>query len=140
MERVRRRRTERGETLVELLLAIAIMGLAVLAIMAGVATSVLMSDIHRKQAAAGAYLRDFAEAVEKSVADGNYLGCGNGAGYASVPVPDFPAAGYEKAVLSSSCPFGSGVHQLTLQVRSTDGRATERLTVFVRKPCAVSSC
>ena len=43
---------ERGETLVEMLLAVAIMGIAAVALMAGLTTSVLMSDIHRKQATA----------------------------------------------------------------------------------------
>jgi Tfp pilus assembly protein PilV len=131
---------DRGETLLEILLAVVIMGIAVVALMAGLTTSVLMSDIHRKQSTAGAYLRDYAEAVENSVAAGNYLGCSNAAGYAAVPVTSFPATGYARSVVSSSCAFGSDVQQLTLQVRSTDGRASERLVVFVRKPCTVAPC
>jgi type II secretory pathway pseudopilin PulG len=75
---------ERGESLLEVLIAVAIMGVAVVAIMAGLTTSVLMSDIHRKQSTAGAYVRDFAEATENSVAAGNYLGCSNSAGYAAI--------------------------------------------------------
>jgi Tfp pilus assembly protein PilV len=126
---------ERGESLLEVLIAVAIMGVAVVAIMAGLTTSVLMSDIHRKQSTAGAYVRDFAEAIENSVAAGNYLGCSNSAGYAALTVPDFPAAGYEKSVVGSSCSYGADVHELTLEVRSTDGRASERLVLFVRKPC-----
>jgi Tfp pilus assembly protein PilV len=129
---------ERGETLLEVLLTIAIMAIAVVAIMAGLTTSVLMSDIHRKQSTAGASVRDFAEAVENSVAAGNYLGCANAAGYASVG-SSLPA-GYSKSVVSSSCPFGASIQQLTLEVRSTDGRASERLVVFVRKPCTVAPC
>lgn len=131
---------ESGETLVEMLLAVAIMGLAVVGLMAGLTTSVLMSDIHRKQTTAGAYLHDFAEAVEESVASGHYLGCANAANYRDVAVANFPAGTYTKSVVGSSCAFGTDVQQLTLQVRSNDGRASERLVVFVRKPCTAAPC
>lgn len=137
----RRAVDEKGETLLEMLLAIAILGVVVVALMAGLTTSVLISDVHRKQSTAGAYVRDFAEAVATSVASGNYLTCASASNYVNVAVPSFPAADYTKSVVDSSCPYGANVQQLTLQVRSNDGRASERLVVFVRKPCAaVGSC
>jgi prepilin-type N-terminal cleavage/methylation domain-containing protein len=130
---------ERGETLLEMLLAIAILGVVVVGLMAGLTTSVLMSDVHRKQSTAGAYVRDFAEAVEKSVAAG-YHGCGDPFDYTTVSMPTLPT-GYQRSVVSSSCAFGANVRQLVLQVNSTDGRASERLVVFVRKSCSVvGSC
>jgi type II secretory pathway pseudopilin PulG len=139
--KVRRRiPDEQGESLLEVMIAVAILGIAVVAIMAGMTTSILMSDIHRKQSTAGAYVHDFAEAVQRSVAAGNYLGCANAAGYSSVTVPTFPGSGFNKSVVSSSCPFGSDVQQLTLEVSSSDGRASERLGIFVRKPCTVAPC
>jgi type II secretory pathway pseudopilin PulG len=131
---------ERGESLLEVLIAVTIMGIALVAIMAGLTTSILMSDMHRKQSTAGAYVHDFAEAVQKSVADGHYLGCADAANYAVVTVPAFPSTAFSKSVVSSSCPYGSDVQQLTLQVRSNDDRASERLVIFVRKPCAVAPC
>lgn len=135
----RRAVDEKGETLLEMLLAIAVLGVVVVALMAGLTTSVLISDVHRKQATAGAYVRDFAEAVEKSVAAG-YHGCGDAFDYSTVSMPTLPT-GYQRSVVASSCAFGANVRQLTLQVNSTDGRASERLVVFVRKPCsAVGSC
>src|ERR1700704_4476556 len=57
-----------GETLLELLIAVMIMGVAVVALVGGIATSIRMSDIHRKQAEAGAYVRAYAEAIENAVA------------------------------------------------------------------------
>src|SRR5690242_18594048 len=65
--RTPRLRSERGDTLVEILVAVIIMAIAVVAVTAGVAVSIRMSDIHRKQAQAGAFIRDFAEAVENAI-------------------------------------------------------------------------
>lgn len=139
-----RTRDERGETLVEVLLAVAIMGIAAVAIMAGLTTSVLMSDIHRKQATAGAVVREFAEAVQHSVADGNYVACASTTSYSSPSGFTVPS-GYAKSVLSirywngstwqSSCSSDSGLQRLEMQIASSDGRATEKVMVVVRKPC-----
>jgi prepilin-type N-terminal cleavage/methylation domain-containing protein len=41
-----------GETLVELLVAMSILGVAVVALVSGIGTSVLVSDVHRKEATA----------------------------------------------------------------------------------------
>ncbi|GAA1601351.1 prepilin-type N-terminal cleavage/methylation domain-containing protein [Kribbella sancticallisti] len=139
---------ERGETLVELLIAVAIMGIVAVALMAGLATSVLISDIHRKQATAGTAVRDYAEALQNYVADGHYIDdCASPAGYAlgSFPVP----AGFQHSVVAgsirywsssgwqSTCTTDSGLQQLEIQVASADGRATERVVVVLRKPCGL---
>ncbi|MDQ1740524.1 MAG: hypothetical protein QOE53_2176, partial [Pseudonocardiales bacterium] len=55
---------DRGETLLELLIALAIMSIAVVAIVGGLVAGIAMSDIHRKQSTAGAAVRDYAENVE----------------------------------------------------------------------------
>lgn len=136
------RTDERGETLLELVVAVAIMGIVLVAFAGGLLAVTYMSDVHRKQASAGAYVRDYAEAIESWVAaPGNYPSCANGpsATYSSVTVPSFPPGGYAKSA-SSSCPFGSDITQLTLRVNSSDNRATEQLVIFVRRPCTASSC
>ena len=150
---------DEGETLLELMIAVAIMGIAVVAIVGGVATSILMSDIHRKQATAGAYVRNYAEAVVAYVAvPGNF----------NASAPDYspskvlkdlspnaalawamftaPNVGFDPPAISvkcwddastkfiSSCTAASAVQQVTLNIASSDSRASESLLVIVRKP------
>jgi Tfp pilus assembly protein PilV len=147
---VRRRiRDEHGESLLELLIAITIMGIAVVAIMAGLTTSILMSDIHRKQATAGTAVRDYAEALQNFVAADNYVACATPASYA---LPGFAVpAGYAKTVVAgsmkywngtswqSSCSTDLGLQQLAVQVASSDARATEQVVVVLRRPCGLET-
>jgi len=147
MKHTRGRHTsERGESLVEVLIAVAIMGIAVVAIMGGLTTSVLVSDVHRKQTTAGTVVRAYAEAIEHSVADGNYVACAPAGSYAS-PAGFTVPSGYPKSVVAgsmrywngtawqTSCSTDSGVQRLQIQVASDDGRATETVMVVLRKPC-----
>ncbi|GIV00032.1 MAG: hypothetical protein KatS3mg014_1647 [Actinomycetota bacterium] len=53
-----------GFSLVEILLTIAIVGIAFAAILGGMVTSIVVSDLHRKQAVADALVRSAAEAVK----------------------------------------------------------------------------
>ena len=48
-----------------MLVALVILGIAAVAILAGLQLSVKASDIHRKQTLGGAYVRGYAEAIEK---------------------------------------------------------------------------
>lgn len=144
----RRRRDEAGETLVELIVAIAILGIAGVAILAGVMLSVKSSDMHRKQATGGAYVRSFAEAIQNSIdSAGGYKSCGAAqASYGGVSVPDLPS-GYSTEVKAIQSWTGSGwgacnaggIQRVDLVVRSNDTdpgrRAEETLTVVLRKPC-----
>jgi len=109
-----------------------------------------MSDIHRKQATAGAYVRNYAETVVAYVAAGTPASKTN---FASSS-PDYspstvgftaPAGGFVASVSSvwcwddgskkfiSSC-AASAVQQVTLNIASSDSRASETLLVIVRKP------
>jgi prepilin-type N-terminal cleavage/methylation domain-containing protein len=151
---------DRGETLVELLVALSIMGIAVVAIVGGLGTSVMMSDIHRKQATAGAYVRDYGEAIQNMVAATGYATCATATTYQSPPgfaVPphytasvvdvrywvDLPA-GHPPTLVAGdwqpTCSADSGLQRLTVQVESEDHRAREQLVVVVRKPCKEAQC
>ncbi len=137
------RTSERGETLLELVVAVAIIGIVIVAFAGSLLAVTYMSDVHRKQSSTGAYVRDYAEAIEKWVATpGNYPGCaaGTSAAYTAVPVPSIPASGYAKSATSACAPGTSDVAQLMLIVKSTDNRATEKLAIFVRKPCTATPC
>jgi hypothetical protein len=145
--RARRWSDDRGESLVELLFAIAIMSTAVVAMLAGLATAVVVSDTHRKQASAGAQVRTFAEAVEKAVnnAPSAYVDCATTASYGSVYTAE---AGYTAQIVavrywngssfSTACGTDPGVQRVTVQVASNDNRASETIDVIIRKPCRAS--
>ena len=136
---------DRGETLIELLVSITIMAVAVPAILGSVLAGVMMSDIHRKQVTASAAVRDYAEWLESYVAAGHYNTAGDytaaastgfaaPSGYtASAPVVTcwIPGAGKNNF---GSCAADSGIQQVTLSVASGDQRASEKLTVVIRKP------
>jgi type II secretory pathway pseudopilin PulG len=132
---------DEGETLIELVIAVAITGISVVAIVGGIATSILMSDIHRKQATSGAYVRDYAEAVV-----GHYDPSAS-PDYVPLAVGFTAPTGFNAAVTSvkcwkvtsgigefSDCTATNAVQQVTLKVASTDSRASESLVVVVRKP------
>ena len=139
-------RGERGETLIEILVALTIIGIAMVAIVGAMSTGIIVSDRHRKQAVAGAAVMGYAEAVKQAAKTSGYQPSCTPTYGSAFAVP----SGYAKSIVSvvfwtgaafqASCSAGSdiGVQRLTLQVRSSDGRASERLVVVVRKPCRSS--
>lgn len=140
-------REDRGETLIELLMSLTIIGIAMIAIVGAMTTGILVSDRHRKQAIAGAAVMSYAESVKQAVKSGYQPSCAPTYG-SSFTVPD----GYTNSIVAGTVSFwtgtgfqttcnsseDTGVQRLTLQVASADGRATERLVVVVRKPCRSS--
>jgi prepilin-type N-terminal cleavage/methylation domain-containing protein len=140
MSQLSRLKDDRGETLLEVLVAVVILGIAAVAIVSGMAVNIKVSDIHRKQANAGVYVRNYAESLESTVAGGGYAA--GTAAYAAYAVP----SGYAASLPLKECWTGSawatctsgndiGVQRLTLQVKSSDQRTVERLVVVVRRPC-----
>ena len=138
---------ERGESLLELVVAIALMGVAIVAIMAGLTTTVLLSDVQRKEATAASTVRNYASALQQFVASGHYVACANAGSYV---VPGFaPPAGFTARIVAGSvlywtgglwlplCLPDRGLQKVRLRVDSTDGRASEYLDVVLRKPCGV---
>jgi type II secretory pathway pseudopilin PulG len=136
-------RDQRGESLLELVIAISLMGVAIVAVMAGLTTTVLMSDVQRKEATAGETVRNYASALQAYVADGHYVNCAS-----TYAVPGFTAPdGFTARVVAGSVQYWTGVlwlplclpdrglQKLRVSVSSADGRATETLDVVLRKPC-----
>jgi type II secretory pathway pseudopilin PulG len=150
------RTDDRGESLIEILVAVLILGLTVTAIMGGLLTSVKLSDVHRKQATAGADVRSYAESVTRAVAAGGYQPCAGTSAYLPVSgtsptaVHFTPSAGVTPTVVrveywsdsgpatpgtwQPSCSTDLGLQRVTLQVQSTDSRATEQTVVVLRLP------
>lgn len=154
----RRSRGDAGETLVEILAAVVIMGITGVAVLTGLMLSVKASDIHRKGTTSSAYVRSFAEAIEDYVAAGHYQNCAGKDVYkvpavmnrltdldsdTSFEVTQLAAKSVgPNGVAASGCASDTGVQQITLSVESKDGRAAEQLVVVLRKPCGfeVGSC
>jgi type II secretory pathway pseudopilin PulG len=148
-------RCESGESLVEVLIAIVILGIAGVAVLAGLQMGVTASDIHRKDTTGGAYVRDFAEAIQQHVATGGYQPCATQDAYqvpavtSSLNLPAGFTATQDAAdsvdatgAAAAGCVADTGVQLVTLHVASSDDRSHEQLTILLRKPCdpSVSPC
>jgi type II secretory pathway pseudopilin PulG len=141
-----------GETLVELIVAVAIMGIGAVAILAGFQLSILTSDVGRKQANSDSVVRTLAEKIQNWVAAGNYIPCAASTSYLNNATTTGMPTGYNTptataaqvwtgAAWTSSCSASTdpGVQRIELTVTSpgTGTRiATEKLTMIVRKPCS----
>jgi Tfp pilus assembly protein PilV len=140
-----------GETLIELLVTVVIMATAVVAVVGATATSIHLTDVHRKQAKAGSYVRAYAEAVESAVArtPTGYVACAAPAAYMGNSIYPTPETGYVPSATAVKVWSGSvwassgagctdiGVQRVTLQVALT-GQVTETLDIVIRRPCRPS--
>jgi Tfp pilus assembly protein PilV len=129
---------DRGATLVEVLVAVVVLGTAGLAVLGGMYTSIAVSDVHRKEATAAAAARDYSERI----AGAPDLGCASAAAtYASVASQVDIPAGYSADVDPiewwtgsgwGACTAGAGLQRVTVEVSSDDG-VSERSVVVVRQ-------
>ena len=125
------------------------MSIAVVAVVGGLLASIAVSDIHRKQSTAGAAVRDYAENVEKYVAGAGYTACAAPSAYAPGTVGFSAPSGYTATAVTVRYWSGTawttgpctdlGLQELTIQVASSDTRATEQLVLVLRKPCGLGS-
>jgi hypothetical protein len=115
----------------------------VVAVVGGLGTAIIMSDIHRKQAGVAAHLKIFAANLESAIAASptQYIDCASPGSY-----PDYtPGAPYDADVtqvlywngssFGASCAGDTGVQLVRLRVWSTDGRADQTVDLIIRKPC-----
>lgn len=125
-----------GSTLIEMLVAVALIGTGVVSIVGSLGSMIAASDINRLQAHAATHLTSYAEAVKGDA----YLECATtyaGAGFAA-------PAGYTKSAVSvtywngtdfvGTCGAGSGLQRVTLGINSADGRVSTDVQIVKRKP------
>lgn len=155
---MRRQRDDDGVTLIEILLTVMFLGSAVTAILGGMASSLLFSDVNNKMATAETYVRNVAEDLKTYDPDtGNppdaYEECWSGTGYSAGPLkPDgfgeptlqvevwdaatgtFVAPG-ELTTCQGGSPADQGLQRITITVSSDNGRVQNRqLQTVKRRP------
>ncbi|MCX5384165.1 type II secretion system protein [Streptomyces sp. NBC_00083] len=132
--RPRRHRGEEGETLIEVLVAVVLMGVAFVAVLGGIGTAIISSLTQAKVTGADSVVRS---AAEKVVSD-PYASCARGY---ETPTPP---AGYTVTVtveywdgvgtFAPSCPTAdTGVQKVTLTVHTTGPRPVKDTTLDVVK-------
>jgi prepilin-type N-terminal cleavage/methylation domain-containing protein len=126
-----------GFSLVETLIAVAILGIGVVAVVGGMMTSITVSDLDRRQAEGQTALRAYAE----SVAGDTYTGCASAYPAAAFSAPPGWTASMAVAYWSTAtstfvaaCGTDSGLQRVTLTMTATDGRGSESLRLAKRAP------
>jgi prepilin-type N-terminal cleavage/methylation domain-containing protein len=144
-----RLRGEDGFSLVELMITIVIVGIAFVALLAGVTTSVIVSSHQREQSTADAVARSAAEWIKDPVNNPYSCAANNPYSLSALAVPtgytvtissieywNPPAtpftAPYTPGFQSSSSTCANGLQRITLLVRSSDSQASETVQVIKR--------
>jgi type II secretory pathway pseudopilin PulG len=143
MKTRRRVGRDEGETLLELLVSITILGVCVVAIASGIAVNVRISAIHRSQATASDWLHNSAESLQSQ-----YTTCTPGSpmsyalklsspsGY--VTPPTAPVKFWDQANSTfdlPNCPASDpGLQQVKITLTSAGGQVAESLIVVLRSP------
>ena len=157
MPPVSRRPRDAGETLLELLISLMIIGVGVTAILGAVGIATQASTLDERQVQAQALLRSWGEHITAATTDGTYAPCATTGTYASAPwtysAPP-PAGlqalppGFTPSVTSvqywngssfvGSCGTDSGVQRLRLTMTVADSLYpgfASTYDVVVRRPC-----
>lgn len=135
-------RTDEGFTLVEMLVTIALLGMAMVAIVSAIMTSIVTSDVHRKQATGETVMRGYAEQVKREAV---YTSCAT-----TYPVAFSPRPGYTTSLVgvdywdaaastwkpqpAPNCATEDTVQRVLLETATDDGRTAESVEVVVRRP------
>ena len=129
--------------MVELLVTVLVMGTALVAVVGGLGSAIIMSDVHCQQAAIATQLNNFAATVQGAVASSpGYVECADEHAYPWIsPGPPYhaeiqrPVHYWTGTSSTTSCTSGSdpGVQVLTLHVWSD--RVSRTMDIVVRKPC-----
>jgi type II secretory pathway pseudopilin PulG len=145
------RAADGGETLIELLVAMVVIGIAVVGILGALSLAAGASSAAKGQARGRAVLASWAESLSAVADTGGYryTAC---ASAGTFPAPAGLPTGYGAAVSavrywngtawSATCGTDQGLQRLTLTVTSPAGLlpgTSQTLDVVVRRPCALAS-
>jgi Tfp pilus assembly protein PilV len=144
------REREAGLSLIEVVVALFVMSTAVLALVGGLSTSIVATDMHRKSVTADALVRNWAEQLQSPAVA--YVSCAATtqptyqAAALGLPVPAKFAAptivsveywdGNQNAGFTNVCTPATdkGVERITLGARSSDDRGAQQVQILKRKP------
>jgi type II secretory pathway pseudopilin PulG len=150
---MRRHRSEAGETLVELLITMMVIGTGVVAILGALTMAVQTSSMHRDEVEAQELLRSWAESLT-TVQDGagthRYTAC---AGPGAIPLPADVPGGWSASVVSvaywsgtswsPTCGTDLGIQRVRLRVAPANTAGVpafaQDLDVVLRRPCATAT-
>ena len=147
-----RPRDEQGESLIEILVSTAIMGIIGIGIIGSIAAVLISTDIDRKTSQAETVLRSYVAAIE----DAPYQDCADAGAYAPDSVGFATPLHFDASVsgvaywiatsgptvvpnaageirFDASCAADPGLQRVDVIVTSTDHRAVEKVTIFKRR-------
>jgi prepilin-type N-terminal cleavage/methylation domain len=124
------RRDQRGESLIEIIFAIIVIGLVVSAITAAINTSENGSVAHRDLVTGDTVMRNYAEAVKTAVR----TSCTSSGANWTASYPTAMPSGYSVNALSGqTCPNVTSTATLTLQI-TLPNATTRSMSIVVRTP------
>jgi type II secretory pathway pseudopilin PulG len=121
-------RDERGDSLVEIVFAIVLIGIVAAGFFTAVMTSATASKAHREAVTADAVLRNYAETAKQSARD---TCVDSGSAGTAIPVSYTPPTGYSVSATGLTCP-AAGVAQLVHITATTPVSIDKTLDIEVR--------
>jgi type II secretory pathway pseudopilin PulG len=128
----RRTHSEAGESLVEVLISLVIMGMIISAFFAAISTTSRATTTHRDVVKADAVLRDYAEAAKQGARDT----CPSNPTGTPIPVtlpPEQIPNGFSVTATGLTCPSPTTVNQVDITATLPNG-AQKLLSINVRTP------
>jgi type II secretory pathway pseudopilin PulG len=123
-------RSERGESLLELLITISILGIAVVAILTGLATAIRLSGAHRDQADAEVIVAAGAESLKQL----EYAPCASSypLSHQSWSLTVTSVKTWDGSAFGDPCSPAATLQLVTIRAASPDGESVETLDVVKR--------
>lgn len=138
---------QRGETLIEIMATVVLMGTAIVAVLSGLFTAIVSSDLHRRQTRAAAEVTNVVESIDKAT----YSPCSgatiptystalptlpSGFAVSSVVVEPLVSSAASDPTFAATCPGAGdqGAQRITVTVTQGIGgrRVTEKI-VYVKR-------